>query len=369
MKKKIYISAINFTTGGPLSVMTDCLKALSSEYGTKLEIIALVNSKDLYNIPNIKYLEFPLSKKSWFFRLFYEYIYFYLFSLKEKPNYWLSLHDITPNVKCENRFVYCHNPTPFYSKKIKDLINNPKTYLFAKFYKYLYRINIKKNKYVIVQQEWIRAEFIKFWNLNNVLVAHPEVPELFLNNPEIKPENSKTLNKKVFFYPSLPRPFKNFEIICEAYLLLPDTYKKKCIINLTISEELNSYARNLVRKYHKEEGINFLGLISRKEVYKNYLNSDCLIFPSKLETWGLPITEYKSTKKPILLINKAYAKETLGDYNKVSFFDSDSSAQLSNLMIGIIDNTIIFDKNKVADVAQPHTKGWLNLLEKIFDNG
>lgn len=52
---------------------------------------------------------------------------------------------------------------------------------------------------------------------------------------------------------------------------------------------------------------------------KLYNTSDCLIFPSKLETWGLPISEMKFFGKPILIADELYAKETVGGYDKVQF--------------------------------------------------
>ncbi|WP_378180245.1 glycosyltransferase [Aquimarina sp. SS2-1] len=365
MKKKIVVSAINFVSGGPLSVMNDCLAELSNNYSDDYEIIALVNNKSLYSSSNIHYIEFPLSKKSWFIRLFYEYIYFYFFSKKLKPDYWLSMHDITPNVKCKNRFVYCHNPTPFYTTEKKDIIKNTKTFLFSSFYKHLYRISIKKNKYVIVQQNWIRKEFIKFWNLKNVLVAYPDVKQVI--NQSTEEINLELDNNLVnFFYPSFPRPFKNFEIICEAYRLLPSNYKKKCKIHITINGSLNTYSKEIHDKYTNHKGINFLGLLSREEVYEYYKYSDCLIFPSKLETWGLPITEYKETLKPMLLANESYAKETLGDYERVAFFDSSKPDELKDLMISFIDRTIEFSGNKSERIKEPFTKGWTQLLNKIL---
>lgn len=349
--------------------MNDSLMELSENYSSNYKIIALVNSEKLYNVPNVNYLEYPLSKKSWVIRLFYEFIYFYFLSLKIKPDFWLSMHDITPNVKCKKRFVYCHNPTPFLRPNSNDALKNTKTFLFSFFYKYLYRINIKKNTYVIVQQDWIRKGFVEFWKLKNILVAYPETADNFTESYVKKSlgyEKKKEI--KTFFYPSFPRPFKNFEIICEAYSLMPEAYKNKCKIYLTIDENLNNYSKDIVIKYSILKGIKFLGLLSRKKVYEYYEKADCLIFPSKLETWGLPITEYKVTGKPIFLANKPYAKETLGEYEKVAFFDVESVNQLKNLMINFIDGTIKYDGSKERKIEEPFTAGWPQFFNKILND-
>jgi len=366
LKKKLVVSGINFTSGGPLSIMQDCLTVLAEEFSKDIEVIALVSSKKLYKIPNITYREFPLSKRTWFLRMFYEYVYFYFLSRKIKPHVWLSMHDITPNVKCENRYVYCHNPTPFYRLPIKSFFLNPTVFLFTKFYKHLYAINIGKNKNVIVQQNWIRNEFKNFWDLKNIIVAYPETEQTIIVRG--KPSKLYKSNNKGFFFPSYPRPFKNFEYVCEAFARLPNEYRAQGNLYLTISKELNPYAAKIVQKYEHVEGINFLGLLTREEVYKYYEKVDCLIFPSKLETWGLPISEFKAFKKPILLADLPYAHETLGSFDKARFFDLKDPEQLCSLMKKFIDGELNYDRSKEYKVEAPFTQGWSALFELIINS-
>ena len=49
---------------------------------------------------------------------------------------------------------------------------------------------------------------------------------------------------------------------------------------------------------------------------KLYSKANALIFPSKLETWGLPISEAIDYKIPIMVAKLEYARETLGSYKK-----------------------------------------------------
>ena len=162
--KTLVISAINFFEGGPLSVLMDCLSFLNDSIHIKeYKLLALVHKKELFNLKkfsNIQFIEFPKSRSSYFFRLYYEYIYFKKFSKKHDVNFWLSLHDITPNVGDISQAVYCHNPTPFNSLNFSDLMIQPTQFFFRLFYKFLYKINIDKNKFVIVQQLWLKNKFI-----------------------------------------------------------------------------------------------------------------------------------------------------------------------------------------------------------------
>ncbi|MCM4161965.1 MULTISPECIES: glycosyltransferase, partial [unclassified Arenibacter] len=294
-KQKIFvISGINIIDAGPLSIMKDFLKELSGFNNGSLKIIALVNSSQLFNIDNIEYYEFPKSKKNWLNRIYYEYIYFKKFSKKIKPDYWISMHDITPNIICENQYVYCHNATPYYTPTWKDWRYGSRASLFSLLYIYLYKINIRKNKGVIVQQEWLREKFKNRFNLDKIIVAYPKITNVPLGDN--KQTSIKSEIKKIFF-PSFPRSFKNFEVICEAYSILPKEYQNRLIIYLTLDENLNSYASYIINKYKYLEGLKFIGLLSRAQVYEYYKEMDGLVFPSKLESWGLPITEFKSFNK------------------------------------------------------------------------
>tara|TARA_R110000868_G_scaffold384673_1_gene652221 strand:+ start:8053 stop:9171 length:1119 start_codon:yes stop_codon:yes gene_type:complete len=365
-KKIIVISGVNIVEAGPLSVMRDFLKELSKTNDDALEIIALVNSESLFDFPNIKYLEFPNSKKNWFYRIYHEYYHFKKLSLELKPTIWISMHDITPNVSCDNLYVYCHNATPYYKPTWKDWIYGGRASLFSLFYIYLYGINIKRNKGVIVQQDWLRKEFEERFNLKNVIVAYPDI-DLSDIKPYYSNQKLDDTIKKIFF-PSFPRSFKNFEVICEAYKKLPEEYKASLNIYITLDQNLNSYAKYIYKKYKNQKGLCFIGLLDRKEVFKYYEQVDALVFPSKLESWGLPITEFKKFKKPIFLSNLPYAKETLGAYEKGYFFDPKDPSELMDLMKLLIDQNLKPNSTQEIKIKDPFFIGWKNLFKYLIND-
>jgi glycosyltransferase involved in cell wall biosynthesis len=339
-KKTLVISAINFFEGGPLSVLTDCLLFLNDNMNN-FRIIALVHNINLFDkkkYSKIEFVEFPKSRQSYFFRLYYEYFYFRKFSEIQKVTFWLSLHDITPNLNNIKRAVYCHNPSPFNTINLKDIFIQPTQFFFRLFYKYLYSINIKKNEKIIVQQHWIKDEFKKMFSLDEskIIVAPlqvPKIPQLYIH------QNQKDNNEvKTFFFPTFPRPFKNIELIGEATKLLNNDGINNFKVMITIDGSENKYSRSIINKYIKLKNINFIGLLSREEVYEHYARTDYLIFPSKLETWGIPITEFKQFDKPILAANLPYARETIGLYEKAILFDPYSPISLANEMKKILSN-------------------------------
>lgn len=350
------------TNSGLLSIMTDCLKELS-EYSINrnIEIIALVHQKKLFSIPNITYFEFPKSKKSWLFRLYYEFIYFKHFSKKIKPDIWFSMHDVSPRVECPKKYVYCHNPSPFYQPKLTDWRFGFKISLFTLFYKLAYQLNIKSNTAVFVQQNWIKDTFEKWYAITNCKVAQPETK---LPKTSLRIELDAT--KIHFFYPTFPRTFKNVELIFESILQLPNELKEKVQFHVTFTGTENAYARFLYEKYKKHVQFNFIGTIPRTQISGYYQAMDALLFSSKLETWGLPITESKEFNQPIFVSDLPYAHETVGNYDRVCFFDANNSADLTKKLTAFIEGENPFISAKSTTDRQADFMGWESVFNYIF---
>lgn len=368
-RKKIVISAINIFEGGPLSILLDLIQELSSKKYEQFELIFFIHKKSLINenckFSNIRFIELPKSRSNYIFRLYYEYFYFFQFSKNKNIYFWLSLHDITPNVNAQKTVVYCHNATPFYKSKLSDLFLNPHLFISSLFYKYLYRINIHKNDFIIVQPYWIKLEFIKMFKIpqNKIIVASP-IPS--------KKERTEVLTKintlkTTFFYPCISRPFKNIEVIAEACKILIQKGIIDFQLILTIDGTENNYSKFIFDNYNVISQIKFLGKQTRKSVYEYYNITDILLFPSKLETWGLPITEFKHFDKPMLVSNLPYAKETVGNYEKVNFLDVDNPSIWASQMEKIIlKQPYEFKGNKAIEIPSPKSENWSSFFDIMF---
>lgn len=365
-KKKLVISGINVYTAGVLSIYKDCLRELINlHYNQQFEIIAFVYKEKLFEEfkNDVTIFELPNSRKSWIHRIYYEYIYFKNYSKKTEIEIWFSIHDMTPNVLSKKRYVYCHNATPFYKPKLKEIKYTNIRFMWYFFYKYIYKINIKKNDFVIVQQDWIRNNFKNMYNLKNVIVAHPDMKKEIINLEDGKYKNN-SFGHYNFIYPSYPRNFKNIELICEAASnAIKNNYKNFSIV-LTLDGSENQYAKELVKRYAHIEQLKFVGVLQREELFKYYQRTDCLLFSSKLETWGLPISEFKVFQKPMILIDLPYTHETLGKYEKVNFFSE--LEDLTKYMIKELINAKDYQGNEEVEVIQPYAENWEKLFEIIF---
>ena len=72
-KKTVVVSGVNLRKGGSLAILQDCLRHLSGLSG-EYRIIALVHKRELCDFPGIEYIGMPWCIRSWFHRLWAEYV-------------------------------------------------------------------------------------------------------------------------------------------------------------------------------------------------------------------------------------------------------------------------------------------------------
>lgn len=362
--KTIVISAVNIRKGGTLTILKDCLQYLSevASASDEYKIVALVHDKNLSLFPNIHYMELPWSIKSWVHRLWCEYVTMRKISRQLQPiHLWFSLHDTTPNVIAARQAVYCQTSFPFLRWSWKDFRYDYKIPLFALFTKYAYRINIKKNNYLVVQQEWLRKGFSKMFSLpqEKFIVAPPP------RNIEERQNTPLPSNCKTFFYASTADSHKNFELLCEATQRLENEVgKDKFTVIITIKGNENKYAQMLYNKWGNVSSLKFAGFMGKEQLYATYNTSDCLIFPSRIETWGLPISEFMAYRKPMLLADLPYAHETSVGSNCTAFFNPTNAIDLKNAMKAVFSGD--FSRHKAIQKRESQSLVVGN-WEELFD--
>ncbi len=364
--KTIVVSAVNLRKGGTLTILKDCLQYLSALAATgEYRIVALVHKRELCDYPRIEYIEMPWTLKSWFARLWCEYVTMYSVSKNLAPVYlWLSLHDTTPRVKAERRAVYCQTSFPFLKWKFNDLKFDYKIVLFALFTRLSYRINIHRNSYLIVQTNWLRDGFSRMFSIpkNRFIVAPPEKRNECICNKE---GNNASYN---FIFAATPDCHKNFETLCQAARLLEEEVGKgRFKVALTIAPNQNKYTEWLWKNWGDVSSIEFAGFLPREELYRRYGEADCLVFPSRVETWGLPISEFAVTGKPMLLADLPYAHETAAGSMQTAFFQPQDAGQLKNMMKRLMegDNSMLHSIERKS-IEEPKAESWKELFDLLL---
>ena len=362
MKQRIVLSGVNLVEAGPLAIFQDALAELSAHFADRYEIIAMVHRRALFHTPAITFFEFPGVKRSWMRRLHFEFWQAHRLSERLRPYLWFSMHDITPWVTADVQAVYCHNPAPFYRQPLRKAFLDWTFTLFALFYRFLYQFRIGHNAFVVVQQEWMRDAFrARYRKVRRIVVAHPSLHDVSIAN---SPRDAGTPVR--FFYPAFPRSFKNVEQILAAVERLEAHGVSGFEVCLTLRGDENPYARGLLARFGGLGSVRWLGALSREAVLQEYGQADCLLFPSRLETWGMPISEFKLTGKPMLVADLPYAHETVGSYDAVRFVSCEDADALAEAMHSLLRGTLRFEGVQAKAIAAPFAQGWRALFDLLL---
>jgi len=168
------------------------------------------------------------------------------------------------------------------------------------------------------------------------------------------------------FFPSYPRVFKNFELLLRAWETLTQDSNWDGELTVTLDANSNRYSKWILNRFGSLRGVNFIGTVSRSVVEEHYRQSDCLVFPSKLETWGLPITEAKRHGLFVLVADLPYAHETVGDYEYAAFFDPNDPFDLARNMSSFRYGDI---SKKITDLRlpdSPFVPNWQRFYDELL---
>lgn len=367
-RRTLVISGVGMNEGGILSVLRNVVEAAERILDPSWRIIVLAHRKSLLSVERAEVREFPDIKSSWVRRLWFEWFESNRIAKEVHAEVWLALHDITSIVNVPRQYVYCHNPTVFARPTLRALRFDKVFVAHSLFYGFLYSLNIHRNSRVFVQQKWIAEQFVRRFRAKNVMVASPSH-----RSSQILPFGGDDLisaRPSIWIYPTFPRHFKNIELIGEALQLLESRGGWTGEVHVTIDGSENDYARWVVGRYGHLKSLKFIGRLDRFGIQKAYEEADGLIFPSRLETWGLPITEAQAYRKPILAADLEYAHETVGQYNKVAFFDPDDAEALARLLFDFSVGRGHYSGNDEASCSDfPALAGWDSLVREVCQSG
>ncbi len=227
-------------------------------------------------------------------------------------------------VKCKaSRFVlYFHNALILYKYKVNFRSKFAKTYLFYHYFYPLYlRLFLNKKTFIAVQTNQIRYGFSKRlgFSKDRIGVYFPETSKIDVNGLEPYNYDAETCN---FIYPATPFAFKEHITIAyavnEAYQQNPERAKQIRVHFTICSGELPE-----MDNYIKQSGIenNFIyhGRIPRQQLMSMVKSSNGLLFPSVIETLGLPLLEAASLGTPVIANDLEYVHEVLSGYEGVKY--------------------------------------------------
>lgn len=335
---KIIVFDVPASTGGALSILKDFYEEIIQNDDLDIKWIFVLSEPSLKETENIKVLRFPWIKKSWLHRLFFDQFIAPKLVKKFQPDKIFSLQNIViPKVKTE-QIVYVHQSLPFSDYRF-NFSGNRILWIKQNIISRLILKSISKSQKIIVQSNWIKEACIEKSNVkeSKIVVLPPKIPLQIINYFE---ENRQNFSN--FFYPAGADFYKNHRLIVAAceQLLRSNDYQFHVIFTLRGDE--NKHIKVLYKKVQELKlPIKFIGAIEREKVFEYYSKS-ILIFPSYIETFGLPLLESKMHKGIIFAADTPFAHEILDGYPNAYYFNCFNSEELKRLMQKLLDGDIIY---------------------------
>lgn len=328
---RIMVFDVPAESGGALTILNQYYDAAIKD--KENEWIFVVSTPELKETDNVKVLNYPWIKKSWFHRLYFDNLVSNKIVEKYKVVEILSLQNVViPKVKVK-QILYLHQSLPFVEKRY-GLTEDFKLWLYQNVISKMIFKSIREADKVIVQTKWIRDAAIEKANVKKEKFILKQ-PELNVSVKKIYTSDENT--DSLFFYPASGLIYKNHEVIVNACKLLKDKGISNYKVVFTLKGDENKHIKRLKQIILDENlPIEFIGSVGIETVYEYYSKS-ILIFPSYIETFGLPMLEAKIHESPILASDCAFSREILDGYEKVQFFDPFDTLQLSKLMTMVLD--------------------------------
>lgn len=344
--KRILVIDTAASSGGALTVLKDFYKC-ATRY-CDIEWIFLISGPYVKEKENIKVIV-ESNLKSRINRLLFENITGRFFIKKINPNVVFSLQSTAVRGLVIPQVLYVHQSVPFQDIYKFSFFKRKEFYMAVIQYIIgsIIKSSIKFADIVIVQTFWMKQAILK-----QCLIDEKKIMQVYPSVIDVDRKCTYIQTSK-FFYPTSDAFYKNIGLLLKACKEL--------------DKENVSYSLRLTADGENTDRIHFVGRISRKEVYDNYVNA-CLVFPSYIETFGYPLVEAKSLGLIILASDCAFSHELLDGYQNAYFFNPFDHHELFCLMKQVAIGEIKRQASTVENIDNNNVEDSWDEVVRILKN-
>lgn len=313
----VVVYDVHASESGALSILNDFYEQVCNYEDKSIQWIFVVSIPEYQETGNIKVFRYPWVKKSWFHRLYCDSFIVKSIIKKYKPDIVYSLQNKGVSFFKGRQYVYLHLAFILCEYSFRLGADEKKLWFYQKVLSKIIFRSLKKVDKVIVQTNWMKDALIKKCGISQekVIVQAPKFAADMLCAFEEKEENYRR-----FFYPATAFRYKNHMTLLKAVEYAVKRGMKDYEIVFTMEQKENNYTKELWEfAERKHLNVKFSGQISREEVFKLYSES-VLLFPSILESFGMPLLEARLTGCPVIASDCPFSHEVLDGYEKAEFF-------------------------------------------------
>ena len=340
----ILVYDIAASNGGGVTILKQYIEKAKRDKSNSWFFIVSIAGMEELGTDNVHILYQRMLDKTgvlrWIARLLFEQTRLKSIIRTIQPDKALSLQNMTvPWVKC-HQTVYLHQSLQFAPVKFSFFRKHERSCAFRqKVICRMIRNNLHRADEIIVQTEWMKKATIKWLGIaeNRVQIETP----FFETN--VNTVNCSLANN-AFFYPADGSVYKNHDVIVEACKILKNQQIIDFDVEFTISSEDNSHTKDIDKKIRENNlPISLIGYQKQKLVYQKY-TTKVLLFPSYIETFGLPLLEAREHRARIIVSDCAYSREVLSGYKNCKFVPWDDAYAWAKAMQELVMDQTVQDK-------------------------
>lgn len=317
----IFINATATRSSGALTILKQFINALSVNDIQGRYYIFIHPQTRLTPIKNVHYI--PINTVNWLKRIYWDEI-----GLKK----WTKKHELNPNlfISFQNtgaklssdipQLIYYHQPLPLTTYKWNILKKEEFIlFLYQKFYAFFVSRYLTTQSHIVVQIPSIKKTFCKKFNFSqeSISVIKPNMDIIDYERIKNYPLNDQFIH---LVYPATPFVYKNHIDIVKAMEILNERGNiDKIKVHFTFKENEAPNLVKVIQKLNIKNNFIFEGSLPHEQLLSLYKSSTALLFPSYIETFGLPLIEAASAGLPVIAMDLPYTRDVIGEYEGAKF--------------------------------------------------
>lgn len=314
----VMIYDVHASESGALAILDDLYRQIRAYSDKSVKWIFVVSTPNYEETKNIVVRRFPWVKKNWGYRYYFDMVTTRALLNEYKPDVVFSLQNKGIPFYHKKQIVYLHLPFILTDHVFNIRTDGKKLWLYQNIVsKSIFR-SLRQVDYTIVQTHWMKESLAKKAGVceKKIIIQEPDI-----STNHITQYVDTVENRSNFFYPATAFSYKNHMTMLKALNYAQKAGLSNYSLMLTIREDENALTQKLA-SYAKTNNLNviFGGQIPREKVFEVYARS-VLLFPSYVESFGLPLLEARLTGTYVIASDCPFSREILDGYEKALFFD------------------------------------------------
>lgn len=321
MPKNILVLATASRTGGALTIFLQFIDAVrAARTGDRYFIFA---DPEMPQPPADGITYIPYNTAGWR-RVFFDVAGFRraVKRLGVRPDLIVSFQNTGVRYAGVPQVIYFHNLLPLVPCRWSPFRKAERTlFFYSALYPAYVRLLLRKDAEVVVQANFLKALFEKRFRHDAARVHVLPPPARLPDTATIAPYPFEP-GKRHFLYPAAAHGYKRHDTLIEMLRILwardEQTAQNVCL-HLTVSPDERPALTDWITAHALQDHILLHGALPYETILSMYASADGLLFPSELETLGLPLLEAAAFGLPVLVADLPYAREALAGYEGATF--------------------------------------------------